>query len=193
MKRAILLQIEPTTSKRRILEDFNARATALGNFILSKSQLRVGGGTGICIQSYLKRSQKDIQMLSKSNAVIRLVKGAYHSDENRSYKSRAETTENYVRLMQYLFMHSNGFAIATHDLDMIAMAKQLNAKYHRNVWYAMLNGIRNKYAIRLARESEQVEVYLPFGSRWICYSYRRLKEASNLSLVIKSLFESQRI
>ena len=37
MKRAILLQIEPTASKRRILEDFNARATALGNFILSKN------------------------------------------------------------------------------------------------------------------------------------------------------------
>jgi proline dehydrogenase len=40
----------------------------------------------------------------------------------------------------------------------------------------------------LARKGEKVSIYVPFGERWISYSYRRLKELSNLKLVIRSLF-----
>ena len=34
------------------------------------------GNTGICIQAYLKRSQKDVEKLLQINAIIRVVKGA---------------------------------------------------------------------------------------------------------------------
>ncbi len=151
------------------------------------AQLKSGDGVGICIQSYLKRSGSDIRSLSKSGAVIRLVKGAYSSTRRLAYQSRLETTANYARLMKYLFSHAKEFVIATHDPGMVSMAQRLNAAHRKHVGYAMLNGISNKRAIKLAREGNHVEIYVPFGTRWLSYSYRRLKEASNLSLVLRSV------
>jgi proline dehydrogenase len=152
------------------------------------SQLRKNHNIGICIQSYLKRSSSDIKRLLKIGAAIRLVKGAYSADPSAAYQTRQDTTINYIKLMKYLFLNSKSFVIATHDAEIISAAKKLNADNKRRVWYAMLNGIRNSYAIKLAARRENVEIYVPFGRRWVSYSYRRLKEASNLSLVLRSLF-----
>ncbi len=155
-----------------------------------KSQLKAGGHVGICIQSYLKRSASDIKSLSRLGAVIRLVKGAYSSDTRTAFRSRQEKTANYKMLMEYMFLHSNDFVIATHDQSMVSLAKRLHSSHHKNFQYAMLNGIRGNLAKQLAGDGWRVEVYVPFGTRWLSYSYRRLKEASNLSLVLKSIFSS---
>lgn len=143
--------------------------------------------TGICIQSYLKRSRRDIDRIVKRNGVIRLVKGAYKESNLIAYASRAEVTENYSELMRYLFAHATRFTIATHDMKMIGLALHLNRVRHREVTLAMLNGIRNKYAIHLAK-MENVYVYVPFGGRWVDYSIRRLRELSNAVIIVRSLF-----
>lgn len=159
---------------------------------LYRSQMR-RGMVGVCIQSYLRRSMHDVERLADSGAVIRLVKGAYRESSKIAYTSREETTKNYSRIMEYLFRHSAQFMIATHDPKVIEEALLLNRSYRRNITYAMLNGIRNKALVRLAGTGNRVAVYIPFGKRWLAYTLRRLSEASNLLLVIRSLFESQRI
>ena len=93
--------------------------------------------------------------------------------------------------MNYLFRHSKEFMIATHDTGLIREALLLNRSYRRDVTYAMLNGIRNKYAVGLAKRGNKTAIYLPFGERWLDYAFRRLREEGHLSLLIKSLFEGQ--
>ncbi len=149
------------------------------------------GGVGICIQSYLKRSFGDAAALARSGAAIRLVKGAYSEDESIAYRSRAQTTENYIRIMKLLFRESGRVMIATHDERVIGKALELRRRGRARVSFAMLNGIRNRYAFRLAGEGEDVSIYVPFGGRWVSYGYRRLKELGNSAIVLRSLLEPQ--
>lgn len=149
--------------------------------------------TGICIQAYLTRSYEDALRLAKAGAIIRLVKGAYTESPDVAYQTKDAITANYVRIMEMLFRTSKRFMIATHDLSIVEHARKLNKRYRRDVEYAMLNGIRNPYAVSLAKCGERVSVYIPFGRAWLKYSYRRLKEAGHLSLILKSLFETQAI
>lgn len=151
------------------------------------------GNVGICIQSYLRRSEKDITQIASSGGIIRLVKGAYTEPEEVAYSNRAEVTQNYYRLMQIMFKNSGKFMIATHDMPIIKRALILNKKHHREIEFAMLNGIRNIDALSLAREGNDVRIYIPFGPSWLKYSIRRLREAGHASLVARSLFSRQRI
>lgn len=151
------------------------------------------GGVGITIQSSLRRSAKDVRDIVSFDGVIRLVKGAYSEPADIGFKDRKAVTRNYRTLMGYLFKHGRKFTIATHDLDLVHDAVRLNTKYERDVEYAMLNGIRNDKALELAQEGRNVYIYVPFGGRWVGYSYRRLREAHNVGLVLSSLLERQKV
>ncbi len=144
--------------------------------------------TGICIQSYLKRSRRDIMRLARYGANIRLVKGAYSGSGRYAFQTRAETTANYYRLMDIMFRKCRRFTIATHDTRIIEKALKMNGKHKKNVTYAMLMGIKRDYLLQLAK-SNDCSVYVPFGRSWVRFAYRRLKEASNMRLIISSLFE----
>jgi proline dehydrogenase len=151
------------------------------------------GMVGICIQSYLKRSFEDMKRIVEDGGVVRLVKGAYRENESIAYASRKEISDNYTEMMRYLFKSSEKFMIATHDTDMIRKALALERKYRKKAMFGMLNGVRNKYALELAEKGEDVTIYLPFGKEWIQYAYRRLRESSNLKLILRSLMEKQDI
>jgi proline dehydrogenase len=151
------------------------------------------GKSGICIQSYLKRSASDIKRLSEYGAIVRLVKGAYTAPYDIAYSSRELTTKNYYALMDYLFRNSHKFTIATHDKDITLKALRLNKGYRRDITHAMLKGIHNQYAVELAKGGENVSIYIPFGEKWKEYAFRRISEGSNMHLVINSLFENQKI
>ena len=148
------------------------------------------GGVGICLQAYLKRTESDLQRISKSGGIIRLVKGAYSSSKSKSFTTWEEVTRNYAKLMQMAYEKCTEFTIATHDIEMIKKSMELNKKYKRKVTYAMLKGIRNRLAVKIAKDNK-MSLYVPFGDQWISYSYRRLKEAGHLKLLLKSLFEKQ--
>lgn len=151
------------------------------------------GNAGICIQSYLRRSAEDISKIASKGGIVRLVKGAYTEPENVAYATRTEVTRNYYELMQSLFKNSGKFMIATHDMAIIKKAISLNNKYHREMEFAMLNGIRNLDAVSLAKEGYKMSIYIPFGPSWFKYSTRRLREAGHASLIARSLFSRQRI
>lgn len=146
--------------------------------------------SGICIQAYLKRSLKDMKKIIARHGIIRLVKGAYAENKEISYNSWEKTTENYKRLLLYLFKNSDNFTIATHDIQIIRYAENLNKKYKKTINFAMLKGIKNRRLMALAKKYSAY-VYIPFGTAWLQYSVRRLREAGHLKLIIKSLLEDQ--
>ncbi|MCL5433352.1 MAG: proline dehydrogenase family protein [Candidatus Marsarchaeota archaeon] len=158
---------------------------------LYKKGLKYTNNIGICIQSNLKRSINDLNHLPR-NSIIRIVKGAYAVDDKIGYNSKAKVNNNYKLLIKYLFENMGRFVVATHDIKMIEYAKSLNKKYKKNVSYAFLKGIMNEYAKELAN-SKKVSMYVPFGDQWIQYSYRRMREAGHISLILKSLMRNQKI
>lgn len=146
------------------------------------------GNVGICIQSYLRRSIGDLERLARHRSVVRLVKGAYSAPKDVAYETRASTTMNYYRLMGYVFDNFARFTIATHDTAIVEKAVLLNKARKRDVTYAMLNGIRNDYALSLVKRGLPVSIYVPFGEQWVKYAYRRFKEMNSLKLVAMSVF-----
>ncbi len=142
--------------------------------------------SGIAIQANLRRSSKDAEMIAGRRGVVRLVKGAYKEDVSIAYGSRKEVDDAYIRIMRYLFMHSSGFTIATHDMAIIKIALALERKSDAEVSFSMLNGINNEYAKQLAKKSK-VDVYVPFGEEWLPYAVRRLRSISNIKRVLSSL------
>lgn len=149
---------------------------------------------GIVIQANLKRTQKDIETLIKKGAKIRLVKGAYHEDAKNAYRTRHDVDENYKKLMTTLFERANEFAIATHDSKLIDTAINLAKKHERKFEFQMLKGIRDELKPVLVKDGFSVAEYIPYGTNWLPYSIRRLKERKrNILLLGSSFIHSHRV
>jgi proline dehydrogenase len=144
---------------------------------------------GLCIQSYLKRSENDVDELLRIGGKIRLVKGAYNEPATLAYKTRKEIDKNYTTLMERLFKASVGlFSVATHDDKLLNEAIRMNEKHPRNFEFALLKGIRDNLKLQLVNKGYRVTEYIPYGQNWMPYSIRRLKEKpSNFLLLARSL------
>jgi len=144
---------------------------------------------GICIQSYLKRSERDLENIVKVGGKVRLVKGAYNEAASIAFKSKKEINENYLKLMEYLFRDSASlFSIATHDDRLVCKAVEMNEKYDRTLEFGMLKGIRDKLKLELVRKGCRVTEYIPYGENWLPFSIRRIREKpSNVLLLGRSL------
>lgn len=143
---------------------------------------------GVVIQSNLKRTSNDLDMLLKKGAKIRLVKGAYHENSKNAYRTRHEVDENYRKLMSILFEQANEFAIATHDSKLIDLAINLSKKHERKFEFQMLKGIRDEIKPILIKSGFSVSEYIPYGTNWLPYSIRRLKERKRNILLLGSSF-----
>lgn len=149
---------------------------------------------GVVIQSNLKRTQDDLKMLLEKGAKIRLVKGAYHENSRNAYRTRHEVDENYKKLMLTLFEQGNEFAIATHDSKLIDLATDLSKKYERKFEFQMLKGIRDESKPILVKSGFLVSEYIPYGTNWLPYSIRRLRERKrNILLLGSSFIHSHRV
>jgi len=149
---------------------------------------------GLAIQANLKRTEKDLSLLLKQGAKIRLVKGAYRENKKIAYKTRHEVDENYKKLMTVLFRDGNEFGIATHDSTLIELAINLSKKYERKFEFQMLKGIRDEMKPVLISQGYSVSEYIPYGTNWLPYSIRRLKERKrNILLLGSSFLHSHRV
>jgi len=144
---------------------------------------------GICIQSYLKRSEDDVEELLGIGGKIRLVKGAYDEPATIAYRSRKEIDKNFARLMARLFKDGSSlFSVATHDDKLVYEAIRMSEKYPENFEFALLKGIRDKLKVQLVNRGFRVTEYIPYGQNWMPYSIRRLREKpSNFLLLARSL------
>ena len=148
---------------------------------------------GIVIQAYLHRSQQDLEQLIQMGARVRLCKGAYKEPPDLAIQEMTEIRRNYRRLAEMLLLHGNYPAMATHDDVLISWVKEYT-RIHQigqaNFEFQMLYGIRTETQHNLAREGYNMRVYVPFGSHWLPYFYRRLRERKeNVYFVLRNLFK----
>lgn len=149
---------------------------------------------GIALQANLKRTEDDLNNLLEIGAKIRLVKGAYREKEKISFKSKEDVDRNYLKLMRILFKKGNEFGIATHDGKIIKNAENLSKKYPKKFEFQMLKGIRDELKPQLIKKKFVVSDYIPYGTNWLPYSLRRIKERKrNILLLGSSLIQSQRV
>jgi proline dehydrogenase len=147
---------------------------------------------GAVIQSYLYRSEDDVKALNAAGIKVRLCKGAYREPKEVAFQDKRDVNRNYSKLMRLLLEQGTDPAIATHDTKLIAECKQLvsrNGMRKDQFEFQMLYGIRNALQRTLAAEGHRVRCYVPFGTHWLPYFLRRLRERrANVLFVLKNLF-----
>ena len=147
---------------------------------------------GTVIQSYLYRSEKDIQELSRMGCSIRLCKGAYMEPPELAFPKKADVDRNYTRLLDQLLVSPAYTAIATHDDAMIRHALRFLSKNDvaaSKYEFQMLYGVRRESQLRLARQGYKMRVYVPYGRHWAPYYMRRLAERpANVFFIARNFF-----
>jgi proline dehydrogenase len=150
------------------------------------------GAVGVVIQSYLYRSQADVEQLIADGIRIRLCKGAYDEPEAAAFPKKLDVDTNYVRLAGILLESGIYHGLATHDEAMIEDAKRFAAEHRipkTNFEFQMLYGIRRDLQRKLVEEGYNVRVYVPFGTEWYPYFMRRLAERpANVFFILKNYF-----
>lgn len=134
---------------------------------------------GIVLQSYLYRTQADVERAVQLQCRVRLCKGAYQEPPAVAYPEKKDVDANYVRCMQKLMSEGNYPGLATHDEAIIAQAKRYakeQAIATERYEFQMLYGVRRDLQEALVREGYRMRVYVPFGTQWYPYLMRRLAE-----------------
>lgn len=197
-----LLEIISIAKKNHIFIwiDMESFETVQSTLLIYQKVFEENNQIGIVLQSYLKRSYSDLTKLLKYDANVRLVKGAYHENEENAYQRKSEIDNNYLEMVKLLFFQNKDirknqiFAIATHDSNIID--KSLNLFSITNLTkehlkFQFLKGIREKLKIDLLNRGFTVEEYIPYGDNWLPYSLRRIREKkSNILLLMRSLISS---
>jgi proline dehydrogenase len=146
---------------------------------------------GITIQSALRRSEGDVANLIEEGARVRLVKGAYKEPHAIAFPEKAEVDRNFKELMVELIMKGTDPAIATHDMRLIEDARHLAGEKgiaKERFEFQMLIGIKRSVQKRLADEGYRMRVYIPYGTAWLPYMVRRLRERrENLLFLLKNI------
>ena len=149
---------------------------------------------GIAIQANLKRSFDDVKGLIHHGAKIRLTKGAYSEDKKIAYKTKEEVDTNFEKIMKFLFEKGNEFAIATHDSKLIQLAMNLSKNNPVKFEFQLLKGVRDEIKPKLVNDGFVISDYIPYGTNWLPYSIRRLKERKrNILLLGSSFIQSHKV
>jgi proline dehydrogenase len=147
---------------------------------------------GVVIQAYLHRSEQDVRKLIELGARVRLCKGAYKEPPSLAVQTMAAVRQNFITLASLLLSQRNHLAIATHDDVLISWTRNYIAQHQlpkEGFEFQMLYGVRSETQRRLAAQGYSMRVYVPFGTHWLPYFYRRMRERKeNVSFVLKHLF-----
>ena len=146
---------------------------------------------GTVIQSYLKRSQTDVECLSRESIRVRLCKGAYLEPASVAFPAKEDVDKNYLALARQLLKEGTYPAIATHDEKMISGVKKFannNGIAPDRFEFQMLYGIRRDLQRQLLAEGYRLRLYVPYGEAWYPYFMRRLAERpANVVFIARNL------
>ena len=149
---------------------------------------------GTVIQSYLKRSESDVEKLLAEGIRIRLCKGAYKEPSSIAFEEKADVDANYVKLMKTLMKSGIYHGLATHDENIIRQAQAFARKEKiapESFEFQMLYGIRRDLQQSLVRDGWRMRVYIPFGTEWYPYFMRRLGERpANVFFIARNLLRA---
>ena len=152
------------------------------------------GAVGTVIQSYLYRSEKDVNDLLTAGIRIRLCKGAYKEPPEIAFQKKSDVDANYVKLMKTLMTSGIYHGLATHDERIIKEAKAFASREKispDSFEFQMLHGIRRDLQQQLVKQRWRMRVYIPFGTEWYPYFMRRLAERpANVFFIARNLFRA---
>ncbi|HKC11005.1 MAG TPA: preQ(1) synthase [Vicinamibacteria bacterium] len=146
---------------------------------------------GIVLQAYLRRTEEDVKEAIARGDRIRLCKGAYKEPEGIAWTDMADIRRNFQKCSRLLLTGGTYPAIATHDeslvqatLDYTREEKIPPARFE----FQMLYGLRPRRWDELVAAGHNVRIYIPYGTHWLPYFYRRLRERKeNVLFVLRSL------
>jgi len=147
---------------------------------------------GIVLQAALHRTPDDVKEAVRRGDRVRLCKGAYKEPPEVALQDMGQIREAFKGCAHLLLDAGPRPAIATHDeeliADTIAYAKARTIAPSR-FEFQMLYGLRRRRWETLVRDGYSVRIYVPFGTHWIPYFYRRLRERrENVLFVLRNLF-----
>jgi proline dehydrogenase len=147
---------------------------------------------GIVLQAALHRTPEDVREAVRRGDRVRLCKGAYREPAKTALQDMGKIREAFKSCAHELLDGGHHPAIATHDeeliADTIAYAKAQGVAAS-GFEFQMLYGLRKTRWSELVRDGWNVRIYVPFGTHWIPYFYRRLRERrENVLFVLRNLF-----
>jgi proline dehydrogenase len=147
---------------------------------------------GIVLQAYLRRTEQDCRDAAARGARVRLCKGAYKEPAEVAFPMKEEVNANYDKCAAILAKAPIP-AIATHDdarIEAALAAFDAAGLVKTDYELQMLYGLRAKRWRELREKGHVVRIYVPYGTHWFPYFYRRVRERKeNLLFVLRNLFE----
>ncbi|HTR19953.1 MAG TPA: proline dehydrogenase family protein [Gemmatimonadales bacterium] len=150
-----------------------------------------GHAVGVVLQSYLRRTEQDVEEMITLRARVRLCKGAYQEPATIAFPDKRDVDANYVRCMERLMERGNYPGIATHDEAILTHARDFGTRRRLDpsrYEFQMLYGVRRDLQRQLRAAGFNLRVYVPFGTHWYPYLMRRLAERpANITFILGNL------
>jgi proline dehydrogenase len=147
---------------------------------------------GTVLQAMLRRTERDIDRMCELRARTRLVKGAYREPRDIAYQDMPAIRERFRLHMRKLLVSGQYPAIATHDDELISATRSFATEASinpRDFEFQMLYGLRADTQRQLAAQGYNVRVYVPYGTEWLPYYSRRLRERKeNVWFILRNMF-----
>src|ERR1700730_14276659 len=186
----IIEKARPTDMFVRL--DMEGSATADSTYRICDRARATYEHVGPVVQAYLKRAADDVARHVREGVRVRLCKGAYREPPEVAYQAMSDIRRNYMDLARTLLSKGKYPGIATHDdhlidgvKDFVRAEKIASDRFE----FQMLYGIRPEKQRAIVAEGYRMRVYVPFGTHWAGYFYRRLTERKeNVFFVLRSLF-----
>jgi len=186
----ILDKARPTNMFVRL--DMEGSATVDSTYRICDRARATYEHVGPVVQAYLKRSPADVAKHVREGVRVRLCKGAYREPPDVAYQKMPDIRNNYMDLARTLLSDGKYPGIATHDdrlIDGVKAHVEAEKIAPDRFEFQMLYGIRPEKQRAIVAQGYRMRVYVPFGTHWEGYFYRRLAERKeNVFFVVRSLF-----
>jgi proline dehydrogenase len=199
------LEIDAELAYRNV-ERLVARAERIGTFVRidmeqsafvdvtleTYERLRAAGHTavGTVLQSYLYRTEADLERLLPLDPNLRIVKGAYLEPPELAYPGKDDVDAAYLRLVERMMRAGAYVAVATQDeriVDAVKAFAEREGVGRDRFEFQMLYGVRPALQRALVTDRYKVLVATPFGPDWYPYLMRRLAERpANLGFFLRN-------
>jgi proline dehydrogenase len=146
---------------------------------------------GPVLQAYLHRTGSDVLHMITLGARVRLCKGAYNEPPAIALRDPNLVRERYSTFAAELLRHGNHPAFATHDRILIDDIRRRATRYgitSDRFEFEMLYGVRPALQREMVAAGHRVRIYVPFGTHWQRYFWRRIRERrENALFALRSL------
>ncbi len=171
--------------------DMEGSAHTQATLDVFRSVRRDFDNVGCVLQAALKRTEADVADAVANGEAVRLCKGAYKEPASIAWQRVEDVRASYRRCAERLLAGGVRPAIATHDETLIGhaleTARRLGLPADR-FELQMLYGLRPRRWRELVRDGYRVRIYVPYGTHWLPYFYRRLRERKeNVLFVLRHL------